>query len=143
MIDALRLLRDRGVDVPEQVLAGASVEPPYFDELAETVARMLRRPRDAQRLLRYIEWWGQVQIGLRGPSVVEALGAPYADYTRKLVSDVGRMCFRAAGLSTEWVALATKAGNGTQHRADDDETTQNEDTLFRLDGGRLDSDRLG
>lgn len=114
VVGALSALRDQGVAVPEAVLDGVTVEPPYFEELAETVARMLRRPRDAQRVLRYIEWWGQAQIGLDAPTVVESLGAGYGDYTRKLVGDIARMCFSAAGLGGEWLALGGRAGNGVQ-----------------------------
>jgi hypothetical protein len=111
LVDALRGLRDQGAELPDGILEGLSVEPPYFDSLAETVTRMLRRPRDAQRVLRYLEWWGQAQVGLAGPGVVDALGAAYGDYTRKLVSDIGRMCFSAAGLDRSWAQLATHAGN--------------------------------
>ncbi len=120
LLGALAGLRDHGVELPEHVIGEASVEPPYFDELAETVARMLRRPRDAQRVLRYIEWWGQAQIGLRGSSVVDALGPGYGGYTRKLVSDLARVCFSAAGLSEEWLAAAARAGNGPRSDEDDD-----------------------
>jgi hypothetical protein len=112
LVQALHALRDQGVEMPEGVLEGISVEPPYFDALAETVARMLRRPRDTQRVLRYLEWWGQAQAGLDGPPVVDALGAVYGDYTRKLVSDIGRTCFSAAGLDKSWLQLAASAGNG-------------------------------
>lgn len=110
---ALRALRDDGVELPEQLLRQPSVEPDYFPALAETVARLLRRPRDAQRLLRYLEWWGQVQVGLGGASVTEELGAAYGDYTRKLVSDIARMAFRAAGMDKTWMELAARAGSGT------------------------------
>ncbi|HEU5064019.1 MAG TPA: hypothetical protein VFT79_12845 [Solirubrobacterales bacterium] len=109
LIGALSTLSERGVEIPSEALEGASVEPPYFDSLAEVVARMLRRPRDAQRLLRYFEWWGQAQIGLGAPSVEDALGPAYGEYTRKLASDIVRMCFGAAGLDKEWLTLVTGA----------------------------------
>ncbi len=112
LLEALTELRTQGVALPGEMVERASVEPPYFEELAETVARMLRRPRDAQRLLRYLEWWGQCQVGLGGPGVVDALGPAYGDYTRKLVSDVARTCFAAAGLDSGWMQLAARAGNG-------------------------------
>ncbi len=115
LVQALGALPDQGVDLPDGVLDSITVEPPYFEALAETVARMLRRPRDAQRVLRYLEWWGQAQVGLGGPSVTEALGAVYGDYTRKLVSDIGRMCFSAAGLDKSWLQIAGRAGNGTSN----------------------------
>jgi hypothetical protein len=111
LVHALRALRDNGVEMPDGVLEGVSIEPPYFNALAETVTRMLRRPRDTQRVLRYLEWWGQAQVGLDGPSVAEALGPVYGDYTRKLVSDIGRMCFSAAGLDKSWLQIAARAGN--------------------------------
>jgi hypothetical protein len=94
------------VEFPSEVLESLTVEPPYFAALAETTTRLLRRPRDAQRLLRYIEWWGQAEIGLGATSVVDALGAPYGDITRKLVGDIVRMCFDAAALEREWLVLA-------------------------------------
>jgi hypothetical protein len=109
LVGALGALAERGVEIPAEVLNGASIEPPYFDSLAEVVARMLRRPRDAQRLLRYFEWWGQAQIGLGGPPVDDALGPAYGEYTRKLASDIARMCFGAAGLDKEWLGLLTGA----------------------------------
>lgn len=112
LVDALRALRDQGVELPNEMLDGVSVEPPYFEALAETVTRMLRRPRDAQRVLRYLEWWGQAQVGLSGVQVVEALGAAYGGYTRKLVSDIGRMCVSAAELDAEWFHIAARGGNG-------------------------------
>jgi len=112
LFDALRALRDQGLLLPEAPLDDISIEPPYFGALAETVTRMLRRPRDAQRLLRYLEWWGQAQVGLGGPQVVDALGSAYGDYTRKLVSDIARMCFSAGGLGEPWMLIATRAGNG-------------------------------
>lgn len=112
LVGALTALREQGVEVPSEMLEQAKVEPPYFDALSETVARMLRRPRDAQRVLRYVEWWGQAQVGLGAPSAVEALGPVYGDYTRKLVSDIGRMCFAAADLGGDWAKIAARAGNG-------------------------------
>jgi hypothetical protein len=117
--DALQALRQQGVDLPEQLLERPSVEPQYFAVLAETVTRMLRRPRDAQRLLRYLEWWGQCQVGLGGPTVVEALGQTYGDYTRKLVSDIATMAFHATGLGAGWMELAARAGNGAPEGAGD------------------------
>jgi hypothetical protein len=113
LVGALRGLREQGVAVPDDALHGVTVEPPYFDDLAETVTRLLRRPRDAQRVLRYIEWWGQAQIGLGGPSVVDGLGSVYGDYTRKLVGDIARLCVSAARLGKGWAVLATSAGNGS------------------------------
>lgn len=71
--------------VPAEVLTALKVQPAYFDTLAETVAHLLRRPRDAQRVLRFLEWWAQVQIGSNGPPAT-SLGPGYAEYTRKLVS---------------------------------------------------------
>ena len=112
LVQALSALPDQGVELPDGVLDEITVEPPYFDALAETVTRMLRRPRDAQRVLRYLEWWGQAQVGLEGPAVADALGSAYGDYTRKLVSDIGRMCFAAAGLDKSWSSLVSGAGNG-------------------------------
>jgi hypothetical protein len=109
LVDALGGLAERGVEIPTDALDGVSIEPPYFDSLAEVVARMLRRPRDAQRLLRYLEWWGQAQIGLGGASVEDALGTAYGEYTRKLATDIARMCFGAAGLDKEWLGLITGA----------------------------------
>lgn len=103
-------LSDRGVELPTGMLDNVGVEPAYFGALAETVTRMLRRPRDAQRLLRYLEWWGQAQIGLGAPPVVDALGDTYVDYTRKLVGDIGRMCFSAAGMDRSWHELVATAG---------------------------------
>ena len=115
---AFRVLAERGVEVPTDALQRASVEPPYFDALAETVARMLRRPRDAQRLLRYFEWWGQGEIGLGAVAVDEALGAAYGEYTRKLVTDIVRMCFGAANLDKEWLGLVTgAAARGAEAKA--------------------------
>jgi hypothetical protein len=111
-VQALRSLRDQGVELPEHLLRDPSVEPEYFPRLAETVARLLRRPRDAQRLLRYLEWWGQAQVALGSSSVTDALGASYGDYTRKLVSDIARMAFQAAGMDRTWLDLASRAGNG-------------------------------
>jgi hypothetical protein len=119
-VDALRALRDHGVELPEELSEAPSIEPEYFPALAETITRMLRRPRDAQRLLRYLEWWGQCQVGLGGPPVVEALGAVYGDHTRKLVADVARMAFGAAGLSREWLDFGSRAGNGVNGAAEDD-----------------------
>jgi hypothetical protein len=97
--------------VPPEVFAALRVEPAYFDDLAETTARFLRRPRDAQRILRYLEWWAQAQVGLDGPPPTK-LGAGYTDYTRKLASDLARTCFSAAGLKAEWMKIADDAGNG-------------------------------
>jgi hypothetical protein len=113
LLKLFRSLRDQGVDVPEGMLDDLTIEPAYFAALAETVTRMLRRPRDAQRLLRYIEWWGQAQVALGAPPTADALGAAYADYTRKLVGDIGRMCAVATGLSKPWPQLLGSAGNGT------------------------------
>lgn len=107
LMGALGALSERGVEVPSEALDGVSIEPPYFDSLAEVVARMLRRPRDTQRLLRYFEWWGQAQIGLGSPSAEEELGEAYGEYTRKLATDIARMCFSAAGLDKEWLGLVT------------------------------------
>ncbi len=112
LVQALSALPDQGVELPDGVLDEITVEPPYFDALAETVTRMLRRPRDAQRVLRYLEWWGQAQVGLDGPAVADGLGAAYGDYTRKLVSDIGRMCFTAAELDKSWSQYVSGASNG-------------------------------
>ncbi len=109
---ALRALRESGVGVPDGVLDNLTVAPGYFDDLAETVARLLRRPLDARRVLRFVEWWGEVQVGLDGPPPSAALGPEYDGYTRKLVSDVARSCFSAAGLDEAWLELAAAAGNG-------------------------------
>lgn len=98
-------LGKKGVEIPPEVAENLSVEPAYFDALAETVTRMLRRPRDAQRLLRYFEWWGQVQIGLGGPPPEARLADAYGDYTQKLAADIARMCFGAAGLDRAWLGL--------------------------------------
>lgn len=106
-VGALESLGGKGIEVPAAILESVSVEPPYFDALAETVTRMLRRPRDAQRLLRYFEWWGQAQIALGGPPVEEALGPAYGEYTRKLVNDIVRMALEAANLDKQWMALIT------------------------------------
>lgn len=114
---ALKDLGKHGVEVPDEILEQMSIEPAYFDALAETVTRMLRRPRDAQRLLRYLEWYGQAEVGLGGPPAEDALGPVYGEYTRKLVTDIARMCFGAAGLDRAWLALfsagpaALKAGD--------------------------------
>jgi hypothetical protein len=116
LVRALRVLPDQGVELPPGVLEDITVEPPYFDSLAETVTRMLRRPRDTQRMLRYLEWWGQAQVGLGGTDVIDALGASYGDYTRKLVSDIGRMCFSAASLDKSWLKVAAGAGSGGSGR---------------------------
>jgi hypothetical protein len=113
LVQALSALPDQGVELPAGALDEITVEPPYFEALAETVTRMLRRPRDAQRVLRYLEWWGQAQVGLGGPAVADALGAAYGDYTRKLVSDIGRMCSAAAALDKSWSSLMSGFGNGT------------------------------
>jgi hypothetical protein len=102
-----------------QLAAALRVEPEYFDELSETVTRLLRRPRDAQRVLRYLEWWAQAQVGLDGPPVADALGASYADFTRKLVADIGRACVTAANLGHAWLELATHAGNGATPTSED------------------------
>lgn len=107
---ALRELEREGIRLPSPLHGDPSIEPDYFPALAETVARLLRRPRDAQRLLRFIEWWGQAQVGLDGPQAPDALGAGYGDYTRKLVSDIARMAFRASGLTGPWKELAGTAG---------------------------------
>jgi hypothetical protein len=111
VVTVLEGLADQGIELPPGVLDD-KVEPSYFDALAEAVTRMLRRPRDAQRLLRYLEWWGQAQIGLDGPPVGDALGDAYRDYTRKLVGDIGRMCFSAAEMDRSWHELVATAGNG-------------------------------
>ena len=103
-VRALDGLGGQGVEIPPTVVEKMSVEPPYFESLAETVTRMLRRPRDVQRLLRYFEWWGQMEIGLQGPSA-ELLGAGYGDYTEKLAADIARMCFGAAKLDKSWFGL--------------------------------------
>jgi hypothetical protein len=121
LIAALHALREQGVRLPDGTLDDISIQPPYFDALAETVARMLRRPRDAQRLLRYLEWWGQAQVGLGGPAVVDGLGEIYGDYTRKLVGDLGRMCFVASGLNEDWLQVANRAGNGVHEVGVDQE----------------------
>lgn len=102
---ALDSLPGQGVDVPDGIRDGLSIEPSYFDALAETVTRMLRRPRDSQRLLRYFEWRGQAHLGLDGEPAHSALGAGYGDYTLKLASDIGRMCFAAAALDKSWLKL--------------------------------------
>lgn len=107
----------KNVDVPKEVLAALKLEPPYFDELAETVARFLRRPRDAQRILRYLEWWGQAQVGLDAPSVVTVLGPSYGDYTRKLAADLARTCMSGAGLDQDWMKIATAAGHRNESEA--------------------------
>jgi hypothetical protein len=112
LLEALRALRDQGVEIPDGLLESLTIEPGYFPTLAETVTRMLRRPRDAQRLLRYIEWWGQAQVGLGAGAVSDSLGAAYGDYTRKLVSDVARLCVRASNLDQPWLQLLTAAGDG-------------------------------
>jgi hypothetical protein len=108
---ALGALR-KSVEVPKDVFLALKLEPSYFDELAETIARLLRRPRDAQRVLRYLEWWAQGQVGLNSEPVAKALGASYGDYTRKLVADLARCCFGGAGLGAGWMKIATAAGNG-------------------------------
>lgn len=105
LTSTLKGLGEHGVEVPNEILEQMSIEPVYFDALAETVTRMLRRPRDAQRLLRYLEWYGQAEIGLGGRSVEEALGPVYGEYTRKLVTDIARMCLSAAGLDRTWLGL--------------------------------------
>ncbi len=102
---SFRRLSESGVEVPDELFEQMSIEPVYFDSFAETVTRMLRRPRDAQRLLRYLEWQGQGEIGLGGPPAEEALGAVYGEYTRKLVTDIARMCFGAAGLDRSWLTI--------------------------------------
>lgn len=107
LVSALESLSDRGVEIPDDILAAASVEPPYFNDLAEVVTRLLRRPRDAQRLLRYFEWWGQAELALGAPSAEVVLGSPYGEFTRKLASDISRMCFKAANLGREWHGLLT------------------------------------
>lgn len=86
------------------------LEPPYFDALAETVGRFLRRPRDAQRVLRYLEWWAHGQEALGLPPVPSVLGGAYGEYTQKLVSDLARTCFVGAGLGGEWIEIANRAG---------------------------------
>lgn len=122
LTEGLRSLESQGVEIPAEAIENLTVEPPYFDALAETATRMLRRPRDAQRLLRYIEWWGQAEIGLGGQPVVEALGLPYADITRKLVGDITRMCFDAAGLGKDWLSLAS--GSQVTVLTDSDSTVE-------------------
>lgn len=112
LTDLEAAMRKLGEAVPAEVFAALRVEPAYFDALVETVARFLRRPRDAQRVLRYVEWWAQAQVGLDGPPAAK-LGPGYADYTRKLVADLARTCFTAAGLQDEWLKLADEAGNIT------------------------------
>lgn len=99
-------------ELPTDVLAALKPEPAYFDDLAETVTRFLRRPRDAQRILRYLEWWAQAHASLGAPPGAEVLGAPYGDYTRKLAADLARTCFAGAGLSPDWIKIATAAGDG-------------------------------
>ncbi|HEY4451809.1 MAG TPA: hypothetical protein VGN13_09470 [Solirubrobacteraceae bacterium] len=128
LLELLRGLRDQGVDAPEEMLEGLTIEPAYFDSLAETVTRMLRRPRDAQRVLRYIEWWGQAQVALGAPPVAEVLGAPYGEFTRKLVGDIGRMCAGATGLGRPWQQLLGAAGNG----ATDEQVTDREAEASQL-----------
>ena len=111
LVTALRALKDQGIAVPAEVLENVTVEPPNLRRAAEVVTRLLRRPRDAQRILRYIEWWGQAQVGLGSGDVVDVLGPIYGDYTRKLVSDIGRMSFRAAQLDSNWIQLASRSRN--------------------------------
>ncbi len=93
-----------------KLLDSFELEPPYFASLAETVARFVRRPRDSQRVLRYVEWWSQAQEGLGLPPASEKLGATYGQVTQKLVSDMARTCFSAAGLGADWIAIANRAG---------------------------------
>jgi hypothetical protein len=112
LTDLEAAMRKLGEAVPAEVFADLRIEPAYFDALVETVARFLRRPRDAQRVLRYVEWWAQAQLGLDGPPAAK-LGPGYADYTRKLVADLARTCFAAAGLHSDWLKLADEAGNTT------------------------------
>lgn len=111
-------MRQLGDIVPSVVFSALKLEPAYFDALSETVARFLRRPRDAQRILRFLEWWAQAQVGLGAPSATK-LGLGYAEYTRKLASDLARTCFKAAGLGPEWIKLADEAGNGHGDVSDD------------------------
>jgi hypothetical protein len=124
LVTALSELKQQGVEMPQDALDAVSVEPPYFRDLAETVARLLRRPRDAQRILRYVEWWGQAQVALGGPSVSAALGDVYGDYTRKLVSDLARTCFSAAQLDKGWLSIAANAGNGATEESTSAQTAQ-------------------
>lgn len=133
LVAALTSLQERGVDIPSEVLEEAKLAPPYFESLSETVARMLRRPRDAQRILRYIEWWGQAQVGLGAPSAVEVLGPAYGDYTRKLVSDIGRMCFLSVGLDSDWVKVAVQAGNGHPAASEEARTVAPHKDQLRID----------
>jgi hypothetical protein len=107
----------KSVEVPKDVFAALKLEPAYFDELAETVTRFLRRPRDAQRILRYLEWWAHAQVGLDAPPVMTALGPSYGEYTRKLAADLARTCFAGAGLGPDWMKIATAAGNGVEAEA--------------------------
>jgi hypothetical protein len=102
------LQKSRGV--PTDIIDSMALEPDYFEALAETVARFLRRPRDAQRVLRYVEWWAHSHEALGLPSAPDAMGGSYGGYTQKLVSDMTRTLFAAAGLETRWKALANSAG---------------------------------
>jgi hypothetical protein len=104
-------MRRLGDAVPADVFSALKLEPSYFDALSETAARFLRRPRDAQRILRFLEWWAQAQVGLDATPATK-LGPGYADLTRKLASDLARTCFEAAGLGREWIKFADEAGNG-------------------------------
>ncbi|MDX6453458.1 MAG: hypothetical protein QOH16_3507 [Gaiellaceae bacterium] len=101
---------EKAASAPPRLLDAFELEPSYFAALAETVARFVRRPRDAQRVLRYVEWWAQAQEGLGLPSAPEKLGATYGQFTQKLVSDMARTCFSAAGLGSDWMAIANRAG---------------------------------
>jgi hypothetical protein len=110
----LKAALEKGGELPKDVLVALKPEPAYFDDLAETVTRFLRRPRDAQRILRYLEWWAQAHVGLDGPPGATVLGPSYGDYTRKLAADLARTCVTAAGLGPDWVKIATAAGNGVE-----------------------------
>ncbi|MDQ4145681.1 MAG: hypothetical protein M3198_18435 [Actinomycetota bacterium] len=99
----------KSVQVPKELRGKFQLEPAYFDDLAETVVRLLRRPHDAARVLRYIEWWTYAQevAGLESlASQVEA----YAGYSRKLVSDLARTYFTGGGLTGGWLTMAKSAG---------------------------------
>ncbi len=123
---SLEELHEAGA-VPRELVASTKLEPDYFDSLAETVARLLRRPRDAQRILRYVEWWAHAHEGIGAPSAPEALGQAYGAYTQKLVSDMTRTCFAAAKLDKRWMAIANGAGAMPQPDDRDREATAADD----------------
>ncbi len=114
--DLAAALEGLGDVVPPGVTSALRLEPSYFNDLAETVTRFLRRPRDAQRVLRFLEWWAQAQVGL-GAAPATSLGFGYADYTRKLASDLARTCLSAAGLGADWIAWSEKSIDGREDSA--------------------------